>query len=243
MNELDRDYAEEMTKDFTFAHVQEGFDSHIGNSIRGYEQLHDDVVSLSRYFVEDYSCVVDVGSSTGKTLEAMIAQNHKFAPNAEYVGIENAIGFKKSMEDRVFNLKKTYNAFVDFEFEDVRGYKFKNCSLVTSLFTLQFMPMNSRENVIKEIYNGLNKGGAFIFSEKLVAESARVQEMFTFNYYDFKKKNFTEKEIMDKEVTLRNMLKPNSRQEIMYMLTGAGFKNINTFWQNHLFVGFLAIKD
>ena len=34
--------------DFTFAHREEGFDEHIEKSIRGYSQLIDDVISLSR---------------------------------------------------------------------------------------------------------------------------------------------------------------------------------------------------
>ena len=39
--------------DFTFAHREEGFDNHIDKSIRGYSQLIDDVIALSRYYVED----------------------------------------------------------------------------------------------------------------------------------------------------------------------------------------------
>ena len=52
--------------DFTFAHREEGFDEHIEKSIRGYSQLMDDVISLSRYFIEDETKVVDIGCSTGK---------------------------------------------------------------------------------------------------------------------------------------------------------------------------------
>ena len=33
----------------------------------------------------------------------------------------------------------TIGISVDFQKKDVRGYKFENCSLVTSIFTLQFM--------------------------------------------------------------------------------------------------------
>ena len=40
----------------------------------------------------------------------------------------------------------------------------------TSIFTLQFMPRKDRFDVIQNIYNGLNHGGAFIFAEKTVCE-------------------------------------------------------------------------
>jgi tRNA (cmo5U34)-methyltransferase len=88
----------------------------------------------------------------------------------------------------------------------------------------------------------LNPGGAFVFAEKTVAENARIQEMMTFTYYDYKRKSFTEKDIMDKEVTLRNMLKPNTWKEIEEMIYAAGFSSVQPFWQNFLFVGAIAIK-
>ena len=39
--------------DFTFAHRDEGFDNHIDSSIRGYSTLLEDIISRSRYFVEN----------------------------------------------------------------------------------------------------------------------------------------------------------------------------------------------
>ena len=70
--------------DFTFAHREEGFDNHIEKSIRGYNHLHDDVINLSRYYVEDWTSIVDIGCSTGKTIEAMALQNEKIAPAVTY---------------------------------------------------------------------------------------------------------------------------------------------------------------
>ena len=229
--------------DFTFAHRDEGFDNHIEKSIRGYNNLHDDVVNLSRYYVEDFTNVVDIGSSTGKTIEAMATQNEKIAKSATYVGVEVATGFKADMEKRFKVLQERLpETFFKFECEDIRSYHFYNCSLVTSLFTLQFMPPKDRKQVISNIYDGLNEGGAFIFAEKTVADTGRSQDMFTFMFYDHKRKSFTEKDIMDKEVTLRNMLKPNTWAEIKDMLYSAGFTNVQPFWRNFLFVGAIATK-
>jgi len=47
---------------------------------------------------------------------------------------------------------------------------------------------------------------------------------------------------MDKERTLRHMLKPNTWKEIKTMILNAGFQDVQCFWSNHLFVGALAIK-
>ena len=66
--------------------------------------------------------------------------------------------------------------------------------------------------------------------------------MLTFNYYDFKRQKFDTQDIMDKEQTLRHMLKPNTWEEIENMLTLSGFKSVEVFWQNFLFLGAVAIK-
>ena len=202
-----------MTKyDFTFAHREEGFDEHIEHSIRGYSNLLDDVVNLSKYFVEPDTKVVDVGCSTGKVTKKMIESHLDININdVIQEGVELAKGFEKPLENRRKELSKEYpESNVNFINDDVRFYEFKNCSLVTSIFTLQFMPMKDRSKLISQIYEGLNVGGGFIFAEKLLCSNAKIQEMMTFNYYDYKRKHFEAKDIMDKEKTLRHMLKPNT---------------------------------
>ena len=225
-----------MTK-FTFATSEEGFDNHIENSVRGYTNLWNDVLSLSKYFVEDYTEVVDLGCSTGKLLKAMIKQNHKHIPQARYTGIEIEEDFFKDYEKDLDEYPQ-----LNYFKGDVREYDFQNCSLVTSIFTLQFMKPKDREEVINKVYNGLNKGGAFIFSEKTFSCNPKVQDMMTFMFYDHKRKNFTDKEILDKEVTLSHMMKANTKTELYEMLNKAGFE-VHTFWQNFNFIGAIALKN
>ena len=229
--------------DFTFAQREEGFDDHIEHSIRGYKNLLDDIVSLSRNFVEDETNVVDIGCSTGKLTEAFVHSNQNFCKYANYIGIELAPSFFEELDKRYERMTNEYYwANIDFQKKDVRQFKFENCSLVTSIFTLQFMPRKDRFDVIKNIYDGLNFGGAFICAEKTVCEDSRLQEMITFNFYDYKRKHFEASDILEKEKTLRNMLKPNTWKELEGMLQCAGFKTAQPFWRNHMFVGAIAIK-
>ena len=229
--------------DFTFAHREEGFDEHIEKSIRGYSQLISDVVSLSRHFIEDDTNVVDIGCSTGKMTQRLLEENKDHCSDASYVGVEIAEGFFKDLDNRYKDITKNNPwAEVNFIKDDIRNYKFEKCSLVTSIFTLQFMSKRYRKLVIERIYDGLNCGGAYIFAEKTICENALVQDMITFNYYDYKKMSFTTDDIMDKERTLRHMMKPNTWKEIEDMVLIAGFNTVQPFWRNHAFVGALAIK-
>jgi len=134
-----------MTK-FTFATSKEGFDNHIDKSVRGYSNLWSDILSLSKYFVEDNTNVVDIGCSTGKLLKGMIEQNQKHIPKAKYMGIEIEEDF---YGDYIFDEQKFEN--LKYHKGDVRSFEFNNCSLVTSIFTLQFMPPKDREEVINRV--------------------------------------------------------------------------------------------
>ena len=51
-----------------------------------------------------------------------------------------------------------------------------------------------------------------------MCENAFFQELLTFNHYDYKRKSFTPEEIMDKEKELRDMLKPNTWEELKSMI-------------------------
>jgi tRNA (cmo5U34)-methyltransferase len=226
-----------MTGKFTFATREEGFDNHIDTSIRGYDHLWQDVVDISQYFVENQTLVVDIGCSTGKMLKSMIAQN-TFAPEAGYTGVEIEEDFYKSYDEDERNYKN-----LCYHRGDVLDFNFHDCSYVTSIFTLQFMSYASRKTVIEKVYDGLLPGGAFVFAEKTMPDNVRIHEIRTFTYYDFKRKTFTSDDIMDKERQLRHMTKPNTRQEIMDMCYRAGFQAVDTFWQNHAFTGFIALKQ
>ena len=229
--------------DFTFAHREEGFDEHIEKSIRGYSNLLEDVISLSRYFVENDTTIVDIGCSTGKLTKAMIEYNQDHCDNANWIGVEIADGFSDDLKKRYEEITKEDKTIdVEFIMEDIRDFEFEECSLVTSIFTLQFMPKADRKELLQNIYNGLNCGGAYIFAEKTVCENALVQDMITFNYYDYKRKSFDTEDIMDKERTLRHMMKPNTWREIEDMLLDVGFNVVQPFWRNHAFVGAIAIK-
>lgn len=229
-----------MAQRFTFAQREEGFDNHIEHSIRGYTNLLNDVLKISEYFVEDESNVVDVGCSTGKMLKTMIEQN-SYAPLAKYYGIEVEESFfagfdEDAKDDRYRNLSYFRG--------DVRDFYFEDCTLVTSIFTLQFIPEFQRSNIIRQIYDGLRYGGAFVFAEKTISECPKIQEMRTFTYYDYKREHFTSDDILDKERQLRHMMKPNTRNELISMCATAGFSfnKIDTFWQNYGFTAFIAIK-
>ena len=124
----------------------------------------------------------------------------------------------------------------------LKSFVLEDACIIYSIFTLQFLPVYRRLAVLENIYNGLLDGGALIFAEKVYSENSKIQDIFTFLYYDFKKESFTEQEILIKEFSLRNQMKPLTMQENIELLNKAGFKIIEIFFQQFNFIGWLCIK-
>ncbi len=218
---------------FSFTNFSKEFDDHIDKSIRGYSTLRQDALSLSRYFVENDTTVLDLGCSQGSLLRKMY-ENNIHVSNTEYLGVEINDSFKQHWNDED-RLKYIVNDITTMEFPT-------NLSLVTSLFTFQFIPERKRVPLMEKIHDNMIEGGAFVFSEKLLSVGGKVQNMMEFMYYDYKKEHFTEKEILDKEIELRHLAKLTNEDLLIKQLLGVGFRQIQTFWRNFNFVGMVALK-
>ena len=154
--------------------------------------------------------------------------------NTEYLGVEINDSFQEHWKDED-RLKYIVDDITTMEFP-------KDLSLVTSLFTFQFIPERKRVPLMENIYDNLIEGGGFVFSEKLLSIGGKVQNMMEFMYYDYKKEHFTEKEILDKEIELRHLAKLTNEDLLIKQLLCVGFRQIQTFWRNFNFVGMVALK-
>ena len=224
---------------FSFANYADDFDRHIERSIRGYGDLIEDCLEVSQYFVENGTVVCDIGCSTGRMLAAIRARNQERAPQARYVGLD----IERSFEQ---HWKQLAGPNIRFLVQDVLAFEdFTELSLATSIFTLQFLPERYRRQVCRKIYEGLVPGGAFIIAEKTFAKMPKMQDMLTSLYLHYKRRHFSEEEILEKEKSLRDMMKPGREQDLIQLLTEAGFKseNIESFWRSYLFAAYICIKQ
>jgi len=212
---------------FSFETI-ENFDEHIRKSIPNYDLLIKTILRLSDYFLVEQKNVYDLGCSTGKML---IDLNFT---NGYKIGYDKSISLLPKVNDENLIFK-----VVDLECEPLG---LSNACIIYSLFTLQFIRKENRLSVLKEIYNGLIDGGAFFYTEKIYSRYSQTQDIFTFGYYDYKKENFSEKEILDKEKDLRLILRPKTFRENERMLYNAGFKIVEPFYKYFNFAGWLCIK-
>lgn len=215
---------------FSFSTITD-FDRHIASSIRGYADLHEMVCDIAEWFVEDNTTVYDIGCATGALITKM--KSELADVKAKYAGIEPETNFIKQLSP---------DENTTWLQADATSLSYPNASLVTMLFTLQFIPPAKRESLLKTVYDGLNRNGALIIAEKIRARSALGQDVLTFAYYDFKSASFKYDEIFEKERSLRRILTPMTQTRNEELLSKAGFTIIEPFWQNYGFMGWLCVK-
>ena len=58
--------------------------------------------------------------------------------------------------------------------------------MILSMFTIQFIPPEHRQDLINKIYDSLDWGGGFFLFEKVRVSDARFQEMMQNIYIDYK---------------------------------------------------------
>ncbi len=211
------------------------FDDHLKKSVPFYAEGHELILRLSDFFLPDNSRCYELGCSNGNLINR-IAEKHS-KRNISFLGIDNS---KRLVEEA--NARKK-NKNLKFDCADLNTFAFKKSDLILSYYTIQFIQPRYRQELVQKIYDSLNWGGCFIMFEKVRANDARFQDIWTSVYNDFKTENgYTDKEINNKSRSLRGILEPFSIKENLNMLKRAGFNDIEQVMTYIPFSGFLAIK-
>lgn len=218
-----------MTK-FSFDTIED-FDKHIELSVPNYSHLSELVRNISSYFIKSETNVYDIGCSTGLLLKNLSIEIPE--QNVRYVGYD----ISENMRPKV----KSYFDWIKKDITD-SNLDLSNSSLILSIFTIQFLPINKRLPLLKKIYESLNDGGAFIISEKIYLDDSFLNDVFTFSHYDYKLKSFSENEILSKQKDLRYIMRPLSESENIDFFKKAGFKKIECFFSSLLFKAWILVK-
>lgn len=211
--------------------VAQCFDQHVRQSVFMYDEFHKSIIKMSNWFIEDNTNILDVGTSTGELLMKL-----PYNETCNYIGIDVEAGMINKAQEKLGEKYK-------LQLGDILDYKITNCSLITMVLVLQFIKNKDKELALQNIYNSLNKGGAFMFVDKVKTPILDIHDMYNDLYYDFKRENnLTDTEILDKNVSLRGVQKCLTVEENIQLMKNVGFKNIDIFLKYNNFVGIIAIK-
>ena len=219
------------------AKVAEAFPDHALRSIPYYRDGHELICRLSDFFVSQDSIVYDLGCSTGALLKLLAAHNgHK--PGVRWIGLDKE-------QAMIRHARKTCAGIdnVELHCEDILTCALDRPDMIIAYYTIQFVEERHRQMLFDRIYQALNWGGAFVLFEKVGAPDSRFQDMMSCLYREFKQRNgFSSEEILNKELSLKGVLKPFSTAGNLGLLNRAGFTDVMTVMKYVCFEGFLAIK-
>ena len=227
--------------DFRFDEkVSEVFPDMIRRSVPGYGH----VIGLSGLIAKRYAIpntvIYDLGCSIGATTIAIA--NEVTTPGCRLVAVDNSEAMLKraraTTNDRLINLQP-----VEWLCEDISNMSFEACSIVVLNFTLQFIAIEKREDLLINIKNSLVPGGLVILAEKVLHEDSKSQQSLNDLHHDFKRANgYSELEIAGKRQAIENVLVPETPSVHEDRLIRAGFSEITEFFHCINFKAWMAIK-
>jgi tRNA (cmo5U34)-methyltransferase len=223
------------------------FDDMISRSVPFYDEIHRILLDVIDRTFDGGGLVYDLGCSTGTTIslidQHLKSQNKKNLDAKtlpSYVGIDNSEPMLKKCLEK---LKANKVENVELKCQDLQNTQFEKSKLVIMNYTLQFIPVEERKELLSKIYASLETGGAFLLAEKLQSPDPNIENFITDLYYDFKRRNgYSELEISQKREALENVLVPLTPKNHMEMLTEAGFTKVEMIFRWYNFACYLGIK-
>ncbi len=232
-------FTQPISKQFEFdADVAAVFDDMLSRSVPFYKESQ----SLSARFclnaLSDGGRVVDLGCSTASLL-LEIERGIKPNSDIELIGIDNSAAMIAHAHKKL----EAYNSRITLVEGDILEYPFGVTQAIICNYTLQFIRPMVREKLVQKIYDSLEVGGVFIFSEKVLSENGTLNKQLIDCYYDYKKvQGYSEYEIVQKREALENVLIPYTVEENKAMVKQCGFSSCDVLFQWANFATFIACK-
>jgi len=248
----DNIYEENGPRPFEFnSEVVDVFDDMISRSVPLYREVLDLAVYWVRHHYVTGTAIYDLGCSTGSLLHVLAKSfgdvqldnsENVSSSTCRMIGIDNSLPMVEACRKKLqWAQHKGHN--IEILCSDILGLKIENASFVLMNYTLQFIPVVRRQDLLCSIYNGLCDGGIIFLSEKVRMDCAERQEICTWIYENFKeRKNYTKREIARKKEALTNVLVPYTEKELTSALGLAGFVDVEIISKWNNFTTFIAKK-
>jgi tRNA (cmo5U34)-methyltransferase len=217
--------------------VTDIFEDMLARSIPQYEVMRKAVTNIACNYLQPEGHLLDLGCSRGDQIARLIST---YGNGCNYHGIECSESMIIASQERFKNQKNVelYNIDLRKDWVDI-----KNCNVILSVLTLQFIPIEYRLQVLQRCYDSLSPGGAIILVEKVIGNSANLDSLMTENYYNLKHENgYSIYEIERKRLSLEGVLVPVTAKWNEELLCNCGFKFVDCFWRWFNFMGLVAVK-
>ena len=222
--------------------VAQVFDDMVSRSVPFYREVTGMTCDWALAHYKPGSAIYDIGCSTGTTIEAMARVFSRNNIAGRFVGIDNSDAMLEKAEDKLRPYLAEHE--IVLRSEDAGRSLIKGASMVVVNYTLQFLPVEERLNLLKRINQGMLSGGIFVLSEKVMPACPEFFGTITGAYERFKEASgYSRNEIERKKEALDNVLVPLTLSEQMTLLAKAGFTKFEPVLKWNNFATIVALKD
>lgn len=215
------------------------FPDMIQRSVPGYSAIISAIGLLAGRFARDHSVCYDLGCSLGAVTLSMRHQIE--AENCRIIAVDNSAAMVTRFQQAL--QQDQASVAVEVLCQDILEVAIEKASVVVLNFTLQFIPLEHRFDLLQKIYRGLLPGGILILSEKLKFDDERQQELQTQMHHAFKKaQGYSDLEISQKRTALENVLIPETFVRHQQRLRQVGFSSAEVWFQYFNFASIIALK-
>ena len=234
MVQVDRLFSEINPKTGAFSfdeNVARVFDDMISRSIPLYADVQRSVPVLAQLLDHDTIKVVDLGCSTGTSLIHLA----RSLPDRqlELIGVDNSESMLEKCREKTeaLHLKEQIQTYCG----DIRTFEFEQASIVLMNYTLQFVDVQARPEILARIRQSIRPGGFLMVSEKVIHQQPAVDDALVELYFEFKRRQgYSELEISRKRDALENVLVPLTIDGNRQLFEQAGFERVEVLlkWFN-----------
>lgn len=237
-----------MTKDEHLPDGQWAFDEAVANvfddmlqrSIPQYAEMRSVVTSLAMMHLRAGGAVVDLGCSRGGALAPIVEQSRDSFWRRAFVGCEVSQPMLDAARARFAD-----DPCVSIRHVDLRtDYPIELACVTLCVLTLQFVPIDHRLRLVREMRRHTIPGGCVLLVEKVLGATDVVDERLSAHYRDMKRAHgYSDEQIERKRLSLEGVLVPITARWTEDMLQRAGFDHVDCVWRWGKFAAWIACVD
>ena len=220
------------------ASVASVFPDMINRSVPGYATVVGMTGTLAAQHARPGSRIYDLGCSWGASLLSVARE--PACARCELIGIDNSMAMLEQASSHLAQFPEANR--IELQHADVLDTPLDNASVVIMNYTLQFIPIEEREALLKRIREAMMPGDVLILSEKLTLPDPRLNEYLIDLHHDFKRQQgYSDLEIAQKRQALEDVLVPETREAHVARLNAVGFSRCDVWFQCLNFGSLIAI--
>lgn len=220
--------------------VTNAFDDMLARSIPQYDDMRELVTSLALAHLQTGGAVVDLGCSRGGALAPLVERTRDSYWRRCFVGCEVSPPMLDAARARFSD-----DACVDIRRLDLRtDYPIELACVTLCVLTLQFVPIDHRLRLVREMRRHTMPGGCVLLVEKVLGATDVVDKRLTEHYHALKLAHgYSREDVERKRLSLEGVLVPITARWTEDMLTRAGFEHVDCVWRWGKFAAWLAVVD